>query len=202
MQSLFQRTEFVIFTTREYAHAANVSLSSASHTLARYAKNKLITHLTKGLWANITHPYFTPLACVPYLLGKEQGYVSFLTALHLHGALSQIPNVFHVATTGHSRKLDTVIGRFEFIQIKPSLMRDGVQWSETTLPYLMADIEKALLDVLYISTRKNNRFSHLPEFEFDTFSEDKFQTLFDHLDVSSRIKNAMNIKYKSIIEPA
>lgn len=59
-----------------------------------------LTRLTRGVWANTSHPDFHPLVCVPKLLGREQGYVSFLTALHLRGVISQIPRTIQVATTG------------------------------------------------------------------------------------------------------
>jgi len=51
------------------------------------------------------------------LMGKEQGYVSFLIALHLHGLVSQIPKTIQIATTGHARTLGSPIGRYEFLQI-------------------------------------------------------------------------------------
>ena len=60
------------------------------------------------------HPYFHPLSCVPYLLGKEQGYVSFLTALHLHCVISQIPKTIQIATTG--RVLSAMESRWNAIQ--------------------------------------------------------------------------------------
>jgi len=193
MINLFTQNEFVIFTTRDYATAAKISLSAASRQLGRYSKQKAVTKITKGIWANIEHPYFTPLACVPYLLGKEQGYVSFLTALHLSGVVSQIPGRYQIATTGHTRKLDTPVGGFDFIKLKPELMRDGINWSDSQLPYLIASAEKALLDTLYISTRKHNRFAALPELALDAnvFDYKKYDRLFQHIPVSLRIKNAI-----------
>lgn len=202
MLSLLNQPEAVIFTTREYARMAGLSLSAASRQLGRYARQQAIVHITKGVWANTGHPYFTPLACTPYLLGKEQGYVSFLTALHLHGMLSQIPARHHIATTGHTRRLTTPVGEFDFIRLKPELMREGVEWSETKLPYPMATPEKALIDTLYISTRKNRRFAALPELELDAggFQARRFKALFDRLPLSSRIKNAMWDKYELLLQ--
>ena len=200
MINLFTRNEFVIFSTRDYATATSQSVSGASRQLGRYAKQKALTQLTKGIWANIDHPFFTPLACVPYLLGKEQGYVSFLSALHLHGVISQIPNIYHIATTGHTRRLNTPIGQFDFIRLKPELMRQGIIWSDTKLPYQIACPEKALLDTLYISTRKQNRFAALPELDLtpELFDEKYFKRLFDALDLSPRIKNAMAATWRQI----
>jgi hypothetical protein len=70
-----------------------------------------------------------------------------------------------VATTGHARRLVTPVGTFEMFQLAPELMREGVVWTETRVPYRIATSEKALLDTLYISTRKGRRFASLPELD-------------------------------------
>ncbi len=144
MLELFKQAEFVVFTTRDFANANQLSLSAASNRLRRLVEESFLTRITRGVWANEVHPHFQPLACVPYLLGKEQGYVSFLTALHLHNVISQIPGAIQVATTGRPRVINSPVGRFEFLRIKPELMRGGVEWSATHQPYLMATGEKAL----------------------------------------------------------
>ena len=100
---------------------------------------------------------------MPWLLGHEQGYVSFLTALSRHGVISQIPPKIQIAITGHSRTLVTPVGTFEFFQLKPSMMLPGVERSHTHVPFQMASPEKALLDIVYIATRKGRRFASLPE---------------------------------------
>lgn len=99
MLEIGNNAEFVVFTTRDYATTCGTSMSSASRRLDRLAERKVLTRVTKGVWANTSHPHFHPLACVPYLLGKEHGYVSFLSALHLHGVLSQIPRSHQVASS-------------------------------------------------------------------------------------------------------
>ena len=200
MLDIFNSKEFIIFTTRDYANSENLSISAASKKLTRFKNKKLLTHVTKGLWANTSHPYFHPTSCVPYLLNKEQGYVSFLTALHFHGLLSQIPKTIQVATTGHSRTLDSSIAHFEFIKIKPELMQTGIIWSETQLPYLLATAEKSLIDVLYIATRKNRRFISLPELTLtnDVFNKKKFKELFKKLPLPTRILNAMQVRAEEL----
>ena len=200
MLEIFNDKDFIIFTTRDYANHQKLSISAASKKLARLRKNKLLTHVTKGVWANTSHPYFHPASCVPYLLNNESGYVSFLTALHFHGLLSQIPKTIQVATTGHSRTLDSAVAYYEFIQIKPELMQKHLTWSETQLPYLLATAEKALLDVLYISTRKNRRFIRLPELTLssDLFNKRTFNKLFRQLPLSTRILNAMQLRAEEL----
>lgn len=196
MLDIFNNKKFIIFTTRDYANYVNISMPAATKRLTRLEEKKLLTRVTRNIWANTSHPYFHPTSCVPYLLNKEQGYVSFLTALHFHGLISQIPKTIQVATTGHSRTLDSTIAHYEFIKIKPELMQTGTMWSETQLPYLLATAEKALIDVLYITTRKNRRFVRLPELTLNTsvFSKKKFKELFQKLPLSTRILNAMQLR--------
>ena len=116
MPNLLNTDGFIVFTTREFAIRAGISMSAAAKRLSRLSDKEFLTRITKGVWGNTNHPYFHPLSCVPYLLGKEQGYVSFLTALHLHGVVSQIPKSMQVASTGRGRSLDSPLGLYEFFR--------------------------------------------------------------------------------------
>ena len=200
MFDIINNKDFIIFTTREYANYKKLSIPTASKRLSRLEKNKLLTRVTKGVWANTSHPYFHPASCVPYLLNKETGYVSFLTALHFHGLLSQIPKTIQVATTGHSRTLDSPVAYYDFIQMKPELIQKNLTWSETQLPYLLATAEKALFDVLYISTRKNKRFNSMPELTLtsDLINKRIFKKLFNQSSLSTRILNSMQLRAKEL----
>jgi len=200
MLKLLNTDDFIIFTTREFANRADISMSAAAKRLSRLSHGEFLTRITKGVWANTGHPYFHPLSAVPFLLGKEQGYVSFLTALHLHGVVSQIPKTIQVATTGRARSLMSPVGRYEFFQIKPELMRQGTDWSATRLPYLIATPEKALLDTLYLSTRKNRRFARLPEVDvtLSEFRVPEFERLLKKLPLPTRILSAMRSRWMDI----
>lgn len=173
-----------IFTTREFANSVNIRADSASRKLNSLAKDKAIIRGTKGLWFNDKHPNFSPLLLVPYILGKEQGYVSFLSALNYHGVLSQIPQKILIATTGHARavKIDSL--QFELIQIKPEFMRHGIEWREY---FALASPEKALLDCLYLSSRKGKRFYHLPELSL--IKKAKLKALLKQHNFPESIKN-------------
>jgi predicted transcriptional regulator of viral defense system len=199
---LLNSPELVIFTTRDFARLAGVSVAGASRRLARLREhNTSFVQLTRGVWANTGHPYFNVLACVPVLLGSEQGYVSFLSALHLHGALAQIPATVQVATTGHARKVRTSLATFELLQIKPEMVLHGVEWSDSPLPYRIASVEKALLDTLYISTRKKRRFVKLPELRLRDagFKKSRYLTLLAQLRLPSQIATAMQRRWDDIV---
>lgn len=174
---LLSRPELAVFTTREFATDAGIAMATAARQLARAAERGALVRITRGVWANPASPGFHPLVCVAKILAREQGYVSFLTALHLHGVISQIPRTIQVATTGHGRKLVTPVGTYELFRIAPTMMRDGIVWSDSRVAYRIATPEKALLDTLYISIRRGGRFRSLPELELGSISRRKFRSL-------------------------
>lgn len=117
--------------------------------------------------------------------------------MHLHGVLPQIPRSHQVATTGRPRELESAVGRFEFLRIKPELMSDGVDWSDTHQPFLMASAEKALLDTLYIATRRNRRFASLPELDLGgVFRRREFERLWKKLAYPVRIRSAIGSRWE------
>ena len=189
------REDFVFFRTRDYALINNLSISATSERLKRLEEKNLIVNLVRGLWANTKHPYFNPMSAVPYL-SETRVYVSFLTALSRHGVISQIPQTIQIATSGRSRKLTTPIAVYEFIQVNPVMFRAGIKWSDelglsSRLSFQIASPEKALLDCLYLSTRKAKRFSYLPELEMELINRETFIELLDHCVKDVRIKAAV-----------
>src|SRR5579872_3859820 len=115
-----------IFTTAAAAATAGVSLATASRALARLESRRLVTRLVRGLWADTRHPDFSPYAVVPFLLARSStadgrtpvGYVSFLSALHLDGILSQIPPAIQIAVAEQHETVRTPLANFEFHQIQ------------------------------------------------------------------------------------
>jgi hypothetical protein len=159
-----------IFTTATAAKTAQVSHDTASRALARLEQRGLVTRLVRGLWADTRHPDFSPYAVVPFLLARSAsgegrlpvGYVSFLSALQLHGILSQISPVIQVAVAEQHETVRTPVANFEFYQIQPDLL-DGYEPGDAYGRFELATPAKALFDVLYLSVRRRRQFSHLPE---------------------------------------
>ncbi|HXB24112.1 MAG TPA: hypothetical protein VNV25_05255 [Gemmatimonadaceae bacterium] len=159
-----------IFTTAAAAAAADVSPDTASRGLARLQEQGLVTRLVRGLWADTRHPDFSPYAVVLFLLARSPsqegqpsvGYVSFLSALHLHGILSQIPPAIQIAVAEQRETVHTPVGDFEVHQIQPDLL-EGYEPGDAYDRFELATPAKALFDTLYLSARRGRRFSHLPE---------------------------------------
>jgi hypothetical protein len=107
----------------------------------------------------------SPYAVIPYLFPRHRAYISFITALHLHGIIEQIPQVTTLASTDHSRTIRTKVGAFHTHHIAPSFFA-GFGWYKRDSGFLIAEPEKALIDSLYLSAHKKRRFGHFPELHF------------------------------------
>lgn len=189
-----------VFTTRHYAVLCDRRIDVASRQLARLASRGALVRLTRGVWSQPEHPRFTPFAAVPWLLGSEQGYVSFLSAMHLHGLIGQIPGSVQVATTGHARCLATPVSRYEFLQIQPSMMVEGIAASATEPPYNLATAPKALLDTLYMATRRGRRFASLPEVDLDEVDAQELRRLIRRQVTSKPIRRAVEARLAALFQ--
>lgn len=153
-----------VFTTREIAAIRKGSPSGTTQALSRLATEGALLRVKRGLWCDPNDRRFTPFALVPFLAREQRAYVSFLSALHLHGVIEQIPQAIFAATTGHTRLIQTPLGVFSFHQIDPDFF-DGFDWYGESHQFLVATREKALIDCLYLASRKGSRFRYLPELD-------------------------------------
>ena len=96
---------------------------------------------------------------------RQRVYVSFISALHLHGIIEQIPQVVTLASTAHTSTIRTLAGTFSVHQIDPVIF-DGFDWYKGEGSFLIAGPEKALIDSLYLSSRKKKQFGYFPELHF------------------------------------
>lgn len=154
-----------VFTTREAAMLSGSSLSNASKMLKTLEKKGLVFKVARGIWAEAGNEKLSHYSIIPFLLTKNRVYVSFISALHLHGIIEQIPQEITLASTVHTKKIHTKVGTFSIHRIPPSFF-DGFDWYKGDGSFLIAEPEKALIDSLYLSTRKKKQFGYFPELYF------------------------------------
>lgn len=154
-----------IFTTHEMASLSGKSPSTVVHSLSRLAKQGLLVKIYRGVWAEPGPRAISPFEIIPYLFPRQRVYVSFISALHLHGIVEQIPQVITLASTAHTSVLRTKAGVFSVHQIAPAFF-DGFDWYKGEGNFLIAEPEKALIDSLYLSSRKKKQFGSFPELDF------------------------------------
>ena len=99
----------------------------------------------------------------------EPSYISLETALNFHGILSQFPYEISSVTVKKPVKKTVDNKTFRYVQIKRELF-----WGYDATPgFLIAQPEKALLDLLYIQT-KGIAVAHLDEYDLSRVDKDLF----------------------------
>ena len=154
-----------VFTTHQLAAISGKSASTIIQCLNRLAAQGLFIKIYRGVWAESGPKALSAFEIIPYLFPRQRVYVSFITALHLYGIVEQIPQVITLASTSHSNTLRTQAGVFSVHQIAPAFF-DGFDWYKKDGGFLIAEPEKALIDSLYLSSRKKKQFGHFPELHF------------------------------------
>ena len=154
-----------VFTTHELTAISGKSASAVVQSLNHLVKQGLIIKIYRGVWAEQSLRTISPFEVIPALFPRQRVYVSFITALHLHGIVEQIPQVITLASTAHTIVLHTKAGVFSVHQIAPAFF-DGFDWYKEEGHFLIAEPEKALIDSLYLSSRKKKQFGSFPELEF------------------------------------
>ncbi|MDD5482095.1 MAG: hypothetical protein PHP98_00375 [Kiritimatiellae bacterium] len=160
-----------VFCTREISMSSGKSLSAVTQALNNLVREGLAIKIYRGVWALENDEPLSACAVVPYLFPWERVYVSFISALHLHGMIEQIPQIITLASTSHSKIIRTKLGVFQTYHISPSFFA-GFGWyknsnlSGSGQGFLIAEPEKALADSLYLSAYKQKRFRDFPEIYF------------------------------------
>ncbi len=186
-----------VFTTREAAMLSGSSLSNASKMLQTLEKKGLVLKVKRGIWAETGNEKLSPYSAIPLLLPKNRAYVSFISALHLYGIIEQIPQEITLASTVHTKKVNTKLGTFSIHRISPILF-DGFDWYKGQASFLIAEPEKALFDSIYLSTRKKKQFGYFPELYFPkSFSFKKVAAWIDKIP-EKRIRSLVDKKLKEI----
>jgi predicted transcriptional regulator of viral defense system len=155
-----RRLKVPLLETADAAAALQQSTFAASKTLARLAESGLIHPVRHGaFWLEgEVDPYRLP----EYLSAPYPSYLSLQTALYLHGAIEQVPEVFYAVTLARSQQIDTSAGHFSFHHVTPELFKG---FRQTRAGVTLATIEKALFDLAYLSGGRSRRFGALPELE-------------------------------------
>ncbi|MBN1127384.1 MAG: hypothetical protein JXA71_00250 [Chitinispirillaceae bacterium] len=157
-----------VFSTAEIHAIRGGSLSSIVQSLSHLERQGVVMRVRRGLWMGTFGPgreKINPYFLAQHLVKGGPAYVSFTSALHIHGIIEQIPQSITVASTTHTRKITTAIGTFQIHRIAPSFFK-GYDWSAGSGSFLIATPEKALVDCLYVSSRRNRRYSYFPELHF------------------------------------
>lgn len=196
-----------VFTSREVAERTGSSLAAVSRRLGALAQRGVLTRVTRGIWAQPRHPDFSSYAVVPFILRgardkqnqKALGYVSLISALSLHGVISQIPRSISLVAARQMPTLRTPVGTYEFHRMERGLI-GGFEPFGQLRNFDVARPEKALFDTLYFSVRKGRRFAHLPELDLPrTFRPSEVEDWIGRV-AYTPLRNAVAQRWRAIRE--
>jgi hypothetical protein len=139
--------------------AGQSSPANVRRQLDRWVKNGRIIRLRREVYAiadahgnPVSHP-FTAANVM-----KKGSYVSLQSALAHYGMIPEYVPVTTSVTTGRPEELETPIGRFQYRHVSQRLFYG---FSDVEIRpdqrVLLADPEKALVDLLYLSPRSDNK---------------------------------------------
>ncbi|MFH1415981.1 MAG: type IV toxin-antitoxin system AbiEi family antitoxin domain-containing protein [Elusimicrobiota bacterium] len=187
-----------VFTTREASHVSGKSLSATTQALNNLEKSGIILKVYRGIWRRAERQDVSPYTLIASLFPMNRAYVSFTSALHLHGIIEQIPQVVTLASTTHSRIIRTALGDYQVHRITPSFF-DGFSWYREKGEFLIASPEKALADSLYLSACKKKQYGYFPELHFSkSFSFKEVDKWAEKIS-NKRIRSNVIGKLKTII---
>lgn len=160
-----------IVRTGEAAAALDTSLSQASRSLRRLEEAGLARSVRRGLWIVGTDA-IDPRRLAEEVTRPYPAYVSFLSALSAHGMIDQVPRQIGVASLDSAKRVVTSLGTFSVHHLPPELFEG---WTERE-GIKLADPEKALFDLAYVSAVHLGRLRNLPELELPRgFSRSRIQ---------------------------
>ncbi len=188
-----------VFTTRELARVSDKSLSTTTQSLKFLEGEGAVRKIYRGIWADTAHPGISAYAVIPFLVPGHRAYVSFVSAMHLHNMIEQIPQVITLASTAHTKKINTTIGAFSIHQIGPVFFK-GFDWYKKTGDFLIAEPEKALVDSLYLSAYKKKQFGYFPELSFPKAFSSKRARYWAGIIPNPRVKESVKRKLNVIID--
>lgn len=157
-----EKLEAPVFTTGGLAAFSGKSASVVTQGLKFLQRQGTVRNICRGVWAKDKN--LSPYAVIPQLFPRQRAYVSFVSALHLHGIISQIPRTITLASTAHTKEITTRVGVFSVHRLAPYFF-DGFGWYKGGGNFLIAEPEKALVDCLYLSAYGGKPFAHFPELD-------------------------------------
>jgi len=147
-------------TTGEAAAALRISTSAASRLLSDLATHGLARRVRHGLWVLGNDPV-DPRRLAEEVTRPYPAYISFTSALNFHQLIDQLPRDISVASLDRSKRVRTAMATFVVHHLPPHLFGGWVEMDGIKL----ANPEKALFDLCYVSAVHGGRPPRIPELE-------------------------------------
>lgn len=183
LAGILQNNKLRVFTTADAISLSGLSNSALVHTLTRMAKAGLVVHLKRNIWVNKMIENFRIEEAVPYTTSPWVSYVSLYSALSEFGFIDEVPQFVTVVTGARAFSLKTPFGDISVHHIPSENLFGFYLKVSGTGRFPIADPEKALLDLVYLSSVPRSGFK-LPVFrtkpKFDIVKLKKYASRWKH----------------------
>ena len=133
-----------VFRIGDVVRLTGLKRDSVKVMLHRHVRDGWMWRVTRGVYS------ITNNARVIATSISHPSYISFSSAYHLHGVIEQIPHVLTVATSKGRKPIETDVGAFSFVQVRPSLMFGYRKERYSDGDSTIAELEKAVVDSVYL----------------------------------------------------
>lgn len=182
-----------VLQTRDVSAYLKIPNAQASKILDRLVKAGSFIRLMRGKWA--TTKQLDPLILPEYLTAPFPSYISLQTALFYYGMISQIPHTIYAVSLARTNQYSTSFGNISIHHLHPNFFFGF----EIVNQFKLASMEKALIDILYLTPAKSKLFKTLPEVEFPTSFSLKKATAIINKITSPRIKTLVQKRLDSLL---
>ena len=139
-----RRSGRYVFTTGDLARILGSTREVASVYVHRMKEHGLIYPVEKGKFSLGRDAFIVASQLV------EPSYLSFTTAFYLHGRMEQVIDRIYVVTSRKKKAMSFMGTEIEFVRFHPSRIFGYRRHRKSDSYVLLADIEKAAVDSLYM----------------------------------------------------
>ena len=141
-----------IVRTDDIARKYKLSERVARNALGRYEAQGLIERVSTKIYINHFNQHFSPRDLVNVL--RPRSYISLESALVERGIISQSPSVLICVTPDYPKSFISKSVSIVYRRISPDLYWGYEEKATRYNKYLIAEPEKALLDLIYLNRQE------------------------------------------------
>lgn len=137
-------SELGVFSAKDVARQANININSAYVKINRMVKIGKIFKIEAGKFSLSEDPFVISSQVI------KPSYISFISAMYLHGKIEQVINEIFIISPKKKKKMMIMNTPVNFITMKPELIFGYTKVKKESSYIFLAELEKALIDCLYL----------------------------------------------------
>ena len=140
-----RKSRKAVFTPKDIAKITGLNGSKVYVLISRLYKRGMIFKPMKG---------FISLSQDPFIISSQlypPSYISFITALYLHGKIQQVIDRIFIVTPKKRKQIAAIFEMdVHFVTLKRAMMFGYKKVRKESSYVVLADVEKAIIDCLYL----------------------------------------------------